>query len=309
MSAIFVSYRRDDSRDAAGRLVDDLRERFGHDAVFRDIQSVSPGEDFEKALDRALDSVVVLLALIGPKWATIRRDRARRLDDPNDWTRREIARALERGIRVIPLLLEDTPLPSDGQLPPELKPLLKRQAKELTDLHWRNDVASLIETLSAIPQIRGLSPAPRPSPRIGVRLPRAAAILLLLLGVLVLLSSIIPVPGPGERQSALMRVLKGPNPPSRLPDLTGDWIDRGMSWKWQLKQNRTRIDITIYAGYLGSGLFHTNGTGEILDRLVYFELAEGGKGRLEISKDGQHLTGKYDKGERIWLDRVKEEAR
>ena len=69
--AIFISYRRDDSEGEAGRLFDDLTRAFGGDAVFMDVSGIDPGIDFRKAIDDNVACCGVLLAMIGPTWATI----------------------------------------------------------------------------------------------------------------------------------------------------------------------------------------------------------------------------------------------
>ena len=85
MAGVFISYRRDDSAGWAGRLATDLEDRFGPDAVFQDIEAIGAGEDFVRAIDRALESCSAALVLIGPDWASIKgKNGARRLDDPAD---------------------------------------------------------------------------------------------------------------------------------------------------------------------------------------------------------------------------------
>lgn len=151
MAGVFISYRRNDSDVAAGRLADDLVEFFGRRAVFRDIDTLVPGEDYTDALARALGSCAALVALIGPAWSAITDEQGRRrLDDPDDWVRREIAEALRRDIRVIPVALA-TSMPREEELPTELQPLLRRQAVELTDRHWRYGVDVLAESLEKVP--------------------------------------------------------------------------------------------------------------------------------------------------------------
>ena len=97
MGGIFISYRRDDSGPYAGRLRDALTHHFGAEQVFRDIDSVDPGERFPRLIEQEVGSCDALLALIGPKWLAIT-DAAgrRRLDDPDDFVRLEIATALGR---------------------------------------------------------------------------------------------------------------------------------------------------------------------------------------------------------------------
>ncbi len=151
MAGVFISYRRNDSDVAAGRLADDLSEIFGRSAIFRDVDTLEVGEDYVKALDHALDSCVALIAIIGPHWSKISNEVGqRRLQDPHDWVRLEIRRALDRGVRVIPVLVAAA-MPPDTDVPEDLKPLLQRQALELTDRHWKQDIDLLAQALEKIP--------------------------------------------------------------------------------------------------------------------------------------------------------------
>lgn len=164
-AGIFVSYRRDDVRQAAGRLADDLAEHFGAAHIFRDIEGIELGVDFVEALNRALNDCVVMLVLIGPHWLDIRDAKGRRrLDDPRDWIRQEITTALERGIRVVPVLIDGTELPPESELPAELQPLVRRQALEIADSRWRGDLQRLVDTLARLPGLTPLTPHSRPAP-------------------------------------------------------------------------------------------------------------------------------------------------
>jgi hypothetical protein len=179
VGSVFISYRRSDSDVAAGRLADDLTERLGPGRVFRDIESLEAGEDFPKALDRALDSCAAVIVLIGPRWATATNDRGeRRLDDPNDWVRLEIARTLQRDIRVIPVLVSAT-MPKESELPADLAPLVRRHAVDLTDRHWKQDVEELAQALERIPGFGARVATPPTTRRVPV-IPVVAAALILL---------------------------------------------------------------------------------------------------------------------------------
>ncbi len=142
MTAIFISYRRQDSQSAAGRLADDLKERLPETRIFRDVETISPGEDFVDAIDTALAECGVLIAVIGPRWLTVTgQDGQRRLDDPKDYTRVEIATALRRdGVRVIPVLVEGAAMPQVADLPDDLIALARRNAIDLTDKRWQYDI-------------------------------------------------------------------------------------------------------------------------------------------------------------------------
>lgn len=147
-SRIFISYRREDSEHAAGRLADDLRKEFPPQQIFLDVASIDPGADFVQALKQGLEDCAAVLVVIGPRWLTATDERGqRRIDSPDDWVRQEIAVSLQQpGVRVIPILL-DTEIPNAGSLPEDIRPLTRRQALPLTNRHWANDVAQLIELL------------------------------------------------------------------------------------------------------------------------------------------------------------------
>src|SRR5205814_9978642 len=104
---IFLSYRREDAAPYARLLQSQLRERFPDADVFMDLDSIEAGLDFAEVIGEAVDSCAVLMALIGRQWATLADEQGRRrLDDPDDWVRFEIRAALERGVRVIPVLVD-----------------------------------------------------------------------------------------------------------------------------------------------------------------------------------------------------------
>jgi hypothetical protein len=146
--AIFISYRRDDSEGEAGRLYDDLVRAFSDDSVFMDVAGIAPGLDFRKAIDDNVASCGVLLAVIGPHWATIADDAGhRRLDEADDFVRLEIASALTKNIAVIPVLVHEARMPRPDQLPDALKDLSYRNSVELTHARWNSDVALLIKAL------------------------------------------------------------------------------------------------------------------------------------------------------------------
>ena len=135
----------------AGRLYDHLSRHFGPGSVFRDIDAISSGEDFRKAIESALNACDVALILIGNTWATcVGKDGQRRLDDPNDWVRIETAAALRRNILVVPVLVEGARLPDPASVPEELRPLCQRHACELSDLRWSFDVGKLVKDLEKV---------------------------------------------------------------------------------------------------------------------------------------------------------------
>jgi hypothetical protein len=143
MAGIFISYRRADSDGWAGRLRDALRSRFG-DIVFQDVDNIPDGEIFSDVIDRALEKCDVALVIIGPNWASaIDEEGRRRLDQENDWVRTETSRVLNRKIRVIPVLVGGARMPRPEDLPPDLRSLTHRQAREIRSTTWDSDVSFL----------------------------------------------------------------------------------------------------------------------------------------------------------------------
>ncbi len=158
MSNLFISYRRDDSSGYAINLYDRIASRFGHDRVFMDIDHIQPGEDFHDIIHEKLKSVQVAIVLIGKHWLNIPGESSRRIDNPDDWVRLEIATLLERKIRVIPVLVGGAIMPKSTELPECLQPLARRQAHEISDNRFRTDVDRLIQVLETMMSAQSPSP-------------------------------------------------------------------------------------------------------------------------------------------------------
>ncbi|TXI38018.1 MAG: TIR domain-containing protein [Nitrosomonas sp.] len=164
MAKIFINYRRKDSAGYAGRLYDRLASHFGDEHVFMDIDQIEPGEVFDNVIQEKLKAVQVAVVLIGAHWLDIAEANGqRRLDDPGDWVRLEIAALLERDIRVIPVLVGGATLPKSTQLPECLVPLTRRQAIEITShARFHADADKLIKALE---KIVGVQTPPSPTVR------------------------------------------------------------------------------------------------------------------------------------------------
>ncbi|MGH9276971.1 MAG: toll/interleukin-1 receptor domain-containing protein [Acidimicrobiales bacterium] len=165
---IFISYRREDTSGYAGRLNDRLRDRFGHDQVFMDIDAIEPGLDYQELIEGTIGSIDVLVALMGREWLTTPGPTgSRRLDDPDDFVRLEIAGALDRNVRVIPVLVEAAAMPTIHDLPEPLAPLARRNAIELSDSRWDYDCERLVSVLHRA--LGRAAPAAAPAPAEPVR--------------------------------------------------------------------------------------------------------------------------------------------
>jgi len=147
---LFISYRTEDSAGWSGRLSDRLKERFGSESIFMDVDRIGPGTDFPKVLQKAVASCNVLLAVIGPSWTSATdKTGKRRLDDHSDWVRMEVRTALKRKIRVIPVLVGGSRMPTTELLPNDLHVLAELQGHELRDKRWTDDMEKLMESFSS----------------------------------------------------------------------------------------------------------------------------------------------------------------
>jgi hypothetical protein len=147
---IFINYRRAETQGYAHAIYNQLELHYGSEELCMDIELIRPGWNFAEVLTEVLISCDVMLTLIGPQWLNIKGDDGgRRLDDPEDWVRMEIAAALERSIPIIPVLLSGAVMPKPRYLPDSLKPLSGFQAHTVGD-RFKTDVESLIEEIERV---------------------------------------------------------------------------------------------------------------------------------------------------------------
>ncbi len=257
MDKIFISYRREDTEGFARSLFQSLVRRFGKDKVFMDVEAIGLGMDFVEAIDQSLADCGALLVLIGKDWVDCK-DAAgiRRLEKDDDFVRTEVAKAIERNVRVIPVLVRGAPMPDAGTLPHELRSLTRRQALELRHERWDPDVEQLSSSLETALGLKrldqgGATPSPDPvppEPRKRSKMPMvmmAMAVVILILGTVVynqfidndvvvvappmepnttsepsptLPAAVKPVPAPPATPAPAPK-------PARVTHITGVWID------------------------------------------------------------------------------------
>jgi formylglycine-generating enzyme required for sulfatase activity len=154
---IFINYRRDDSISTAGRLHDRLAQAFGRKNLFMDVDHIPAGVDFVDYLPGQVAACDVFLAVIGPNWLDAKDDSGRRrFDNPDDFVTIEIAAALARNIRVIPVLVDGARTPKADSLPDPIKPLVRRNAVEVRNTNFGRDADALID------KVREALKSPRP---------------------------------------------------------------------------------------------------------------------------------------------------
>lgn len=158
MGLIFVSYRRDDTQSATGRLCDKLQEHFGADQVFHDIESIEAGDNFATTITSKIAASSIVLVMIGRHWLATGTDGRPRLFDPGDYVCLEIATALRHKIPVIPVLVEGARIPPASSLPDSIADLAARHAHEITEQRWQYDSDLLIRQLEvSVPPERQLT--------------------------------------------------------------------------------------------------------------------------------------------------------
>jgi hypothetical protein len=164
MAGIFISYRREDSFAYAGRLYDHLASHFGKDSVFMDVDNIEPGLDFIEVLEQTVSSCDALVVVIGKLWLSATNEQGRRrLEDPDDLVRLEIAAALARKVRVVPTLVGGAHMPRAQDLPEAIASLSRRNALEISDLAFHQNVSRLIEALEKAVNQMKLSADPPPA--------------------------------------------------------------------------------------------------------------------------------------------------
>jgi len=136
-------------------LYDELVDRLGQMQVFMDVEAIEAGADFAAVILEQVRGADAVLAVVSPGWSVaIDAEGRRRLDDPEDFVRRELEAALDAGTKIIPVLVQEADMPATGDLPDSIAPFAHRQAAVLSDRRWRAEVKELID------HITGATPAP-----------------------------------------------------------------------------------------------------------------------------------------------------
>jgi pterin-4a-carbinolamine dehydratase len=153
-NSIFISYRRSDSQHAAFAIADRVRWAFGQDEVFFDRGSIDGGDEWSESIRSALRSARVVLVVIGAGWLRVADEWGRRrLDDPQDWVRREVCEALERQgaarVEVIPVYLDGAARLAEAALDAPLQRLPALQSVTLPDEFWEAALDKLIDLVAA----------------------------------------------------------------------------------------------------------------------------------------------------------------
>ena len=292
---IFISYRVKDTQLATGRLVDALKQHIHENRIFMDIDKIDPGLDFTQVIAKYLNSCEVMLAIIGPNWRAYNPEKqSYRINDANDWVRKEIASALQRDIRVIPILLDGGTIPEEDELPEDLKPLVLRQAYEISNTRWKYDCDQLIETLqrtlggplqkenlNQTNQDQKLKSSYDPKHTSTTSKTKkywiiAAVIFALVIVVQVFNSNspkISPNPIPTDYSQPIPPLNNTPQPAIESPkNIAGKWFDPNGQGTYVISQDGQQLSLQIYAiagEQTGSGTGYLSGNKVTLQATIY----------------------------------------
>jgi pterin-4a-carbinolamine dehydratase len=145
---IFLSYRRADTTAQTLALKLELEKSFSAAQVFMDNSAIDGGEQFPDELDHALRAAKVIIAVIGKNWQGDLENGNRRIDNENDWVRKEIEYALsDNRDSFIPLFLDNAAAMTTAELPEKLKRLASTQFIKIDSSNWENSIKALLELL------------------------------------------------------------------------------------------------------------------------------------------------------------------
>jgi len=128
MPKLLISYRRSDSDAMAGRIRDNLAAYYGNDSVFIDVDNIPIGTDFREHIRKAFGDHDMLIAVVGQKWLGPRKGGRTRIQEETDPVRVEIEMALQKGMPLVPVLVNGARMPKPEDLPESLKAFSFRNA-------------------------------------------------------------------------------------------------------------------------------------------------------------------------------------
>lgn len=298
MSGIFISYRRNDTSGYSRLLYERIAAEFGTDEVFMDVETLrEPGMDFVDAINEGISRCSVLLCLIGRGWLKRDGDGHRRIDNSNDFVRLEVASALKRNIRVIPVVVEGAAIPGADELPDDLKLLARRQALDLSHEDWEYDVGKLVDALSRIEGLtrtakdRATDAAPErpppPAPKASGSSWRTGVIsAFAVIGLLALIGLFIEEEPDDDNT--------GPNPPPDTPiNVAGTWYDNAGE-PVLIEQAGSSVRVGVFdpmtQGFTQIGSGTVSGQ-QLSIRYSYPDLGISGAVVATLAPDQQHMNG------------------
>lgn len=145
---VFISYRRADNVDFVERIRDWFIQRYGRANVFMDFDSIPPFADFTEFIKEKIAECDAVLAIIGPAWVDILRQKA--ADFQPDYVRLELEAALSLNKIVAPVCIKGAPIPPSDKIPASLRPIFARNIAFLdSGLQFLDNIERIVTALDA----------------------------------------------------------------------------------------------------------------------------------------------------------------
>jgi len=153
---VFISYRREDTASAAGRVYDRLARLLTKSNVFFDVSTIGGGEDFVQRIASEIGNCDAALVFIGDKWLEPTPAGGQpRIFEPNDYVRAELGAALSRPLLIVPVLVGGARMPKQEQLPQDIRAITTKNALPLRHESFDDDTENIVAA------VLGLSAAER----------------------------------------------------------------------------------------------------------------------------------------------------
>jgi hypothetical protein len=146
---VFISYRREDTGSAAGRVYDRLSRLLPKSNLFFDVDTIGGGEDFVQRIESEIGRSDVALVFIGDKWLEPRSGKGR-IWEPDDFVRAELRAALARPMLILPILVAGARMPKPEQLPEDVRAVALKNALPLRHESFDGDTESIVGAVLGI---------------------------------------------------------------------------------------------------------------------------------------------------------------
>jgi hypothetical protein len=112
------------------------------------------------------------------------RDGTRRLDRPDDHVRREIELALERNVKIIPVLVGGAEIPGPQELPSSIAALSSRNALVISDVGFKEDIDRLVHAIEKIIGVSSVAETGEKDKGLGARFALGIGAIVAVLGLI-----------------------------------------------------------------------------------------------------------------------------
>jgi hypothetical protein len=148
---VFISYRREDTAPAAGRVYDRLCRLLPPGNVFFDVSAIAGGENFEDKIVSEIKQSDVVLVLIGKRWLEPSQPESRaRIWADDDYVRAELRVALQGSALLMPILVDGARMPGPQSLPADVKAITARNALPLRHESFDDDTENIVRAIFGV---------------------------------------------------------------------------------------------------------------------------------------------------------------